>query len=254
MVDGKAGNERYGQRLSFLIPERRYDPRDPEMMDRADVDTDLLDGDLGNLRVINKWLGGLRAVRRGVVPLLGRMAPGATIDILDLATGSGDYPVELAKGMRRSGRSVRITAVDKNPFMIGTARKMTVDFPEITVDEMDILSLPFPDGSFDIVICSSAIHHFSRGDAVHLMADMNRIARVGFVVNDLERSRVGAYAAWLYGHLSTTNPVTRYDSYLSILRAFTMNELAAMTREAGIRLFAIRRQAFLRLVLVGVKS
>ena len=205
----KPGSERRGQKLNFLIPERRYDPQDPEMMDRAEVERDLLAGDLRNLRVINKWLGGLRAVRRGVVPLLDRIVPGSRIDVLDLATGSADYPVELAGGLRRLGRSVRITAVDKNPFMIETARKMTADYPEIAVHEMDILSLPFPDRSFDIVLCSSAIHHFSRRDAIHILSDMNRIARVGFVVNDLDRSRVGAWAAWLYGHLRIFSPALR---------------------------------------------
>jgi len=254
VVDGRADNGRHGQTLNFSVPERRYDPRDPEMMDRADADTDLLDGDLRNLRAINKWLGGLRVVRRGVAALMTRTAPEAGIDVLDLATGSADYPVDLAKRMRQSGRSVRVVAVDKNPFMVEIAQKRTAEFPEITVDEMDIRALPFPDGSFDIVLCSSAIHHLSREEALHLLADMNRIARIGFVVNDLDRSRAGAWAAWLYGHLSTSNPITRYDSYLSMLRAFTMDELAAMTHEAGVRSFTISREAFFRLLLVGVKS
>lgn len=239
-------------KLSFLIPERHYDPHNPEMMDRTGIDADLLAGDLGNLRTINNWFGGLRAVRRCVAPLIDGVVQGARIEVLDLATGSADCAVELAKRMRRLGRSVGITAVDKNPFMIETARKMAANFPEITIDEMDILSLPFPDRSFDIVLCSSAIHHFSRRDAVHILFEMNRIARVGFVVNDLDRSRFGAWAAWLYGHLATTNPITRHDSYASVLRAFTVSELTAMSREAGLHSFVVKRQVFFRLILVGV--
>ena len=153
--------------------------------------------------------------------------------------------------MKRVGRDVHITAVDKNPFMVDVARQRAAPFPEITVTEADVLSLPYPDRSFDIVLCSLAIHHFSRQDAVRLLVEMNRLCRVGFIVNDLNRTRLGAWTVWLYSHLVTTNPITRYDSYASVMNAFTANELAVMSQEAGIDAFAIKKQPLFRLILVG---
>ncbi len=236
---------------SLLVSHRRYHGDDPEVMDRPGNDPKLLADDLRNLRVINRYFGGLRAIRRSISPLIDRIDRRKSIEILDLATGSGDYPVFLVKWIKQQGRDVRITAVDKNPFMVEIARKRAVTCPEITIREMDVLSLSFPDRSFDIVLCSSAIHHFSREDAVYLLAQMNRLSRVGFIVNDLNRSLYGAWIVWLYAHLVTTNPITRHDSYASLLRAFTQNELAAMSREAGIRTFTIMKQPFFRLILVG---
>ncbi|HXG37631.1 MAG TPA: hypothetical protein VNL36_02545 [Bacteroidota bacterium] len=43
--------------------------------------------------------------------------------------------------------------------------------------------------------------------------------------------------------------MTRYDSYLSVLRAFTPEELADLAREAGIRTFTITQRPFFRLIL-----
>ncbi len=239
------------QQMSFFVPPRRYDPDIPEIMDRPGNDPALLADDLRHLRIINRFFGGLRAVRRNIASLLDRIDDGKTIDILDLATGSADYPVDLVRRLKRADRDVHVTAVDRNPFMIDVARKRTASFSEITVTEADVLSLPYPDRSFDIVLCSLAIHHLSHRDAVRLLAEMNRLSRVGFIVNDLNRTRLGAWTVWLYSHVATTNPILRYDSYASIMNAFTGDELATMSLEAGIDTFTIKKQAFFRLILVG---
>jgi ubiquinone/menaquinone biosynthesis C-methylase UbiE len=238
--------------VSFFIPTRRFDPDDPEIMDREGNDPAILASGLEELRKINRRFGGWRAVRRAIRPLVDRVDPGRKIEILDLGTGSADYPVHLAGWMRRLGRAVRIEAVDKNPFMIATARGRAAAWPEITIKKMDALSPAYADRSFDIVLASLTLHHFSRPDAIRILREMNRMSRVGFIVNDLDRSRIGAWVVWLYGHLATTNPITRHDAYESMLRGFTKNEMIAMSREAGLGSFAVRRMPFFRLLLVGV--
>lgn len=222
----------------------------PEMMDRPNADPSVLDDDLKNLRVINKLFGGLSAVRKNIIPLLKRIDPGKEITILDLATGSADHPLELAKLGRKLNLNLRITAVDKNPVMLKIARERTKGPGNITIEEQNILNPQYPDNSFDIVLCSLAIHHFSREDAIKILQQMNRLSRVGFIVNDLSRSWLGAWTAWLYTHVTTRNPMTLYDSYISVLRAFTPKELAAIAKEAGINGFTIKTQFFFRLVLV----
>jgi ubiquinone/menaquinone biosynthesis C-methylase UbiE len=221
-------------------------------MDRPGNDPALLADDLRNLRVINRCFGGLRVARRSIVRLIDGSPHRSPIELLDLATGSADYPVHIAEWMKSARRQVRIEAVDKNAFMVAAARERTARIPEISVHEIDILSLPYPDGSFDVVMCSSALHHFSRGEAVRILRDMIRISRIGIIVNDLERSRIGAWAAWLYVHSTTRNPITWNDSYVSVLRGFTKAELTAMAEEAGIKHHHVRRHPFFRLVLVGM--
>ncbi|MBI2620198.1 MAG: methyltransferase domain-containing protein [Ignavibacteriales bacterium] len=237
--------------MSFLIPRRQFDPAIQEMMDRSETDPDVLRDDLANLRTINKYFGGLEANRKSILPLFQEIPAERELTILDLATGSADQPIALVRFARREGRKIRIVALDKNPVMLSVARAECSAFPEITIEERDLLTLPYPDNSFDFVLCSLAIHHFSRGDAIEILRSMKRLSRVALVVHDLHRSWITAWAAWLYTHLTTRNPITLFDSYLSARRAFTAEELESMAREAGVHRKTITRYPFFRLVLVG---
>lgn len=237
--------------MAFLIPQRRFDPELPEMMDRENNNEALLRDDLKNLRIINKYLGGLSAVQREIVTLFEKINEQRAIEILDLATGSGDHPAAILKLARKINRAVKITAVDKNSEILEIARERTQPFQEIKLEPHDILALPYPAMSFDIVLCSLAIHHFSRERAVALLRTMKQLSRVGFIVNDLRRSWLAAWITWLYAHLTTRNPMTHHDSYLSVLRAFTQDEFQEMAREAGIQNFVIHKHPFFRLILIG---
>ncbi|HLF20571.1 MAG TPA: methyltransferase domain-containing protein [Bacteroidota bacterium] len=237
--------------MNLLVPQRLFDAAQPEMIDRADHDTALLAEDLSNLRRINRYCGGISAIRTPLVKLFDQVPPLKTIEILDLATGSADHPVEILNLARKSHRTLRIVAVDKNPQILEVASHITRDYPEISLAKEDLLQLDFADKSFDIVLCSLALHHFSNEDAVKILHEMHRLSRVGLIVNDLNRSWIGAWTAWLYTHATTRNPLTLNDSYLSVLRAFTPEELREMAVNAGIREFEIMTKPFFRLILVG---
>jgi ubiquinone/menaquinone biosynthesis C-methylase UbiE len=237
--------------MSLLVPTRRFDPTVPEMMDRGDADPVMLCGDLKNLRTINRLFGGLRTVRRSILPLFRKIRDGREVRILDLATGSADHPLALVELARRTMRKVHITAVDRNPFMLQVSRERTGQHLNIAVEEKDLLCLDYEPASFDIVICSLAIHHFSRDDAVRIVRSMHRLSRVGFIVNDLSRSWVAAWSVNVYTHLTSRNPMTLYDSYNSVLRAFTPREFEQIALDAGISTFKVETHPFFRLVLVG---
>ena len=237
--------------MALFVPMRRFDPAKPEMMDLPGNDPALLAEDLKNLRTINRYFGGFDAIGKTMLPFLRGVAPEKPVEILDLATGSADHPEEIARIAGKLGRTVRIVAVDRNPQILEIARRRTRGIPEIEIAQKDLLQLDFADASFDIVLCSLALHHFSREDAVKILSEMNRLSRVGFIVNDLSRSWIGAWTAWLYTHSTTRNPLTLHDSYASVLRAFTPVELREMAVEAGIKKFDIMTRPFFRLILVG---
>jgi ubiquinone/menaquinone biosynthesis C-methylase UbiE len=237
--------------VNMVVPPRQFDPNILEMMDRADADPRMVRDDLKNLRVINKLFGGLSAVRKSILPFISGSDEGGEIRILDLATGSADHPVRLAELARKLNRKVHVTAVDSNPIMLEIAREQTGRFANVVVEQHDIRNLNFPARSYDIVLCSLAIHHFSRTDAVHILNEMNRLSRVGFIVNDLNRSWVAVWSAKLYTHLTTHNPMTLFDTYVSVLRGFTPRELREMAIEAGIKKFTIKREPSFRLLLIA---
>ena len=224
-----------------------------EMMDRPDAHSDILEDDLRNLRIINRYFGGLSSLRKAVVPLGLKKSTAGPIAILDLATGSGDHPLSLVSAFRREGRRAHVTAVDRNEKMLRAARAYVGDAPEIQFDRQDIMNLPYEDNAFDIVTCSLAIHHFSGPDGVRLLREMNRLSRIGFVVNDLSRSLLGVASAWAYSRVTTRNPMTRYDSVLSVLRAYQKKEMNAMAVEAGVHPVRIYHVPFFRLITVKEK-
>ncbi|MEK6565210.1 MAG: methyltransferase domain-containing protein [Bacteroidota bacterium] len=240
--------------MALFVPMRRFDPAKPEMMDLPGNDPALLAEDLKNLRTINRYFGGFDAVAKTILPFFRSVASDKTVEILDLATGSADHPVEIARIAEKLGRRVHIVAVDRNPQILEIARRRTQGIPEIEVARKDLLQLDFTDGSFDIVLCSLALHHFSRQDAVGILTEMNRICRIGFIVNELNRSWIAACTAWVYTHVTTRNPLTLNDSYASVLRAFTPGELQEMAVEAGIKKFDITIRPFFRLILAGTVS
>jgi len=234
-----------------LTPDRQFDPDHPELMDLPDPDPQILRRDLENLRTINRYFGGLRAVRVHVIDLIQKIDPARTIEILDLATGSADHPIALVRLAQTMNRRIHITAVDRNPSMLGIARERAREYSEITFEQGDLLKLNHSPKSFDIVLCSLAIHHFSRTDAVSILRTMVGYSRVGIIVNDLYRSWPAAWTAWIYTHLTTRNPMTLNDSYVSVLRAFTPQELLEIADEAGVPNARIFSHPMFRLVLVG---
>ncbi len=128
---------------SHLLLKRQFKENKLEMMDQPDADPEMLVDDLHNLRIINRYFGGLSALRNAVVPIAMKTNPKEVATILDLATGSGDQPVSLAKAFRRLGKRVQITAVDKNEIMLNAARQHASGFHEIQFERADILNLPY---------------------------------------------------------------------------------------------------------------
>jgi ubiquinone/menaquinone biosynthesis C-methylase UbiE len=237
--------------MSFFVPARRYDRNTPEMIDDPNADAELLRDELKSIRNINRFFGGFTAIRRGILSLLDKERDGDEIRILDLGTGSADLPVYLIGIGQRLRKKFTITAIDNHPAVIQIARERTRSVAHLTIEQANLLELDYPPAMFDIVLCSLTLHHFSSEEVVEILRSMKRLCRIGFVVNDLRRSWIAAWATWLYIHLTTSNVMTVTDSYLSVLWGFTVGEMKSMAEQAGIHMFEIRKQAFFRLLLVG---
>ena len=235
--------------MSFLVPRRRFDPALPEMMDRRGNDPALLRADLCVLEKINRSLGGHR------IPLLylPDFVQQKPVTILDLGTGAADVPRAIARWARANGLKVQITGIDSNPDILAIARTNVPDFPEIRLESADLLALPYQPNSFDIILCSLTLHHFSEGDVVAILRRIHDIARGGYIVNDLRRHRFAIGLSKLMAHTIITNPIARFDAPTSCERAFTPAELCAMARRAGLNQFTLHRHRFFRMALVGRK-
>jgi SAM-dependent methyltransferase len=219
-----------------------------ELLDEPSHDMAELEQSLGHVASVNRWLGGVAAVTRYIKPLVRR---GTGARILDVATGSADIPVQIAKWARRGEHDVQIVATDVHPQMLALARKRARDFAEISVEEADALNLPYQDDAFDASVLSLALHHFDAVQQLRVLREMARVTRAVVLVNDLERTRLNYLGARL---LAATywrgNRLTRHDGPLSVLRSFTRSELGEIGRAAGLGA-RVERHFFQRIILIG---
>lgn len=237
----------------FPVPDRTYCT---ELLDRPEDcgGHGELAGSLADIRVVNRYLGGVSASLRHLdelAPYAGGLPTGEKLSVLDVATGSADIPVEMVGWAGRRGISVKITAVDISRSIVGHAKLLAAGYPEISFAVADGLRLPFSDGSFDIVHCSLALHHFREDDATLLISELARTARRGFIVCDLRRSWVAYGLIYILTRFLTDNRMTKNDGPVSVLRAFTKRELAALASGAGLSGFRVVSHPFWRMALVG---
>jgi SAM-dependent methyltransferase len=99
--------------------------------------------------------------------------------VLDVACGTG---IVARRAVGTVGPGGAVTAVDVNPAMLTTARRSapSAPGPQPVIDwhEADAGGLPFPDGSFDVVLCQQGLQFF--GDQAAATQEMRRVlARPG---------------------------------------------------------------------------
>jgi 2-polyprenyl-3-methyl-5-hydroxy-6-metoxy-1,4-benzoquinol methylase len=222
-----------------------------ELMDQPVEDRSDLAVALRDLRGVNRWLGGWRVLRSCMRSLLQGLPPGGTYRVLDIGTGSGDLPLQLARWARRRGLRLDILATDNHPQTLELARAHTAQDPDVQVGWADALALPFADREFDFALCSTMLHHFEGDDAARVLRELDRVATYGMVVNDLRRSRSALLGARLLAAtVWRSSRLTRHDGPLSVRKAFTPAELHAAARGAGLDRARVRTHPPFRLSLV----
>lgn len=106
-----------------------------------------------------------------VEPLLDSADVGVGDRVLDVACGTG----VVARGAAdRVGGEGRVTGVDLNPAMLEVAGQLRPDIEWRTADAAD---LPYPEGTFDVVLCASAVFFFP--DRARAFREMVRVAAPG---------------------------------------------------------------------------
>jgi ubiquinone/menaquinone biosynthesis C-methylase UbiE len=225
-----------------------------ELLDQTGHDPAELAANLHDIRTVNRLAGGAATVLRHLPELVCRVPDGSPVEILDLATGSGDIPRAIADWGRRNGYSLRLTVADFSPEILAEARHTLVDVPGVTFVVCDAREVPMAERSFDVVLCSLSLHHFAPGEAVRVLREMERLSRTGFILNDIRRSAMGYVTAWIASRVATRNRLTHHDMPLSVLRAYTPSELRTLLHEAGIPDARVTTHPLFRMAAVRHKA
>jgi len=184
---------------------------------------------------VNALFGGRMVTMVHVKRLLATLPPDRLVTVLDVGTGAGDIPRELVRWARRQGRRIRIFALDRDAATLQIAATLVRDYPEITFVRGDALALPIRAGSVDLTISAMTLHHLEPDAGVRYLAEMDRAARVGFVVNDLVRSRLAHWVVWLITRFITRGAISRHDGPLSVRRSYTPREVSGLCEQAGLK-------------------
>lgn len=222
--------------------QRQFDPATPELMDRPQPVTPELERDLHNLRELNRYLGGHRIIRHF---LRNWLQPHSSVKIVDLATASGDVPRLAVDFARSTGARVQIDAIDQQASSIEIARELSANYPEIAYHVTDIFAWG-PPRSYDIVLCSLALHHFSDDDAVRVLRHTRELSRAYVLVADLRRGWLATLGVHLLTSVIYREPMTRVDARVSAARAFSFAEMRNLAKRAGWQNFEHARFRFAR--------
>jgi SAM-dependent methyltransferase len=218
-----------------------------EWLDEEIHDPGALRRNLHDIRRINALLGWTALTVREVARSV-RASGAQSFSLLDVASGSADMPLAIARWAAHEGIAARIIATDLNPHIVAIARERAANVPTFAVEWQDALALPYDPGSFDIALCTLALHHFAPDDAVLLLRNL---ARVGHrvMVFDLVRSRLAYSGVVLLTHAIRMDTMTRHDAPISVRRGYTAPEVRALAARAGLVDAQVRMAFPYRLVL-----
>ncbi len=202
-----------------------------ELMDAPDISADEMRVTLDELTVINSVLGGYAPSLDGIRSLLPDGC--RRVRILDVGTGAGDTPRRIVRWATRRGIEATVVGVDLSGPTVESAREKGKRHQGLEFRCIDVRHLRVEE-PFDIVHTALTLHHFDDESAVSVLRTMDSLARWGIVINDLQRHPVAYHSiAWLSRCLSRSRLI-RNDAPLSVLRAFTREELAGLVARAGL--------------------
>ncbi len=209
---------------------------------RRSAQTEILDGrvDTAELAKILADLARFNGAMLGHWPVLRWLAqavndrpPGASLTLLDVGCGYGDLLRAVRRWAVRRGREMRLIGVDLSPQVVEIARGATDHAERIDYHAADIFEFK-PTVPIDFITTSLVTHHLSTDVIVRFLRWMEEHARRGWVIYDLERSRVPFHFIALAGVLLRLHPVVTYDGRVSVARSLTRGEWEKAIAQAGI--------------------
>jgi len=215
----------------------------PELMDDPHLDPAEHRHALAGLSRLNRWSRAAAAFW----PTLRQLAAGGKrVRVLDVATGSGDVPITLAKWAKAAGLEVEVHGCDISDTALSVARSRA-DGVTATFFQHNAVTDPLPDG-FDLVTCSLFLHHLPIAEVVTVLRHLRDAGRT-VMVNDLARGRLNFALVWLASHALTRSRVVHYDGPVSVRAAFTRTELQQLAEMAGMSGATVRSQWPCRMLL-----
>jgi hypothetical protein len=170
-----------------------------------------------------------------------------SLAILDLGAGDGSLGDDLTNWAARRGWNWQVTNLDLN------MQAMRLN-PTGSFVAGSVLSLPFRDGAFDVVMGSQMAHHLmTDAEVCQHFKEAWRVTKQVLFMNDLHRN-LGLYTVlWLLLWLHRYPDHFLSDGLLSVRRGWRVREWRSLVARAGIPHARVSLYAGARVVLEAHK-
>lgn len=218
-----------------MFVDTTYRSTAPEIMDDFQMEGDILRDALDKIASINQLLGGNKVTLEGVKSLIKGQPKSAVIRIVDIGCGNGDMLRALADYAAKNDLNFLLTGIDANNFTVQHARSLSSDYPNISYQCMDIFDGQSSIQASDIMLCTLTLHHFKDEEIFALLRRFHQNASLGFVINDLQRSKWAYHLFQALCFVFRLNHMSREDGLVSILRGFKKEDLLSYSKKLNFK-------------------
>lgn len=216
----------------------QYRTQEAEIMDDFSLQGEELREALDQIARINQLLGGNKVTLEGIKKVLPSNKT-ETITIADIGCGNGDMLRMLSDFAQKNELDFKLIGIDANEFTINYAKKLSVAYPNIDYQCVDIFSEDFKTLKFDIIVCTLTLHHFTNEQILNIITTFRDNAKTGIIINDLHRSKLAYRLFELICFIFKLNRMSRQDGLVSILRGFKKNELEEFSKKLNLKNYNI---------------
>lgn len=231
--------------MSAEVTSNRTVPKGSEALDfsrRADL-SELMDEPCSyeELRECLRDLAQVNSVTFGYRPTLEwleQFAPalhsGEALHVVDVGCGAGDVLRRIERWAAKRRMAVRLTGIDLNPNAVRAAREFTPEGSRIRWIAGEAYAFDATADPVDVAISSLFMHHLPDDGIVGFLQWMESVARKGWLINDLYRSRNSYLGFKLLAMLARWHRFVRHDGPVSFRRSFVPDEWRNYVEAAGL--------------------
>ncbi len=203
----------------------KYRSEQIEIMDDLDFQGKEMKNLLGDLKTVNKWLGGNSISIDGIEKLLSGHSKKDSVVILDIGCGDGELLRKCADYGKKNNYNFECIGIDFNQNILEFAKKKSCNYPNIKFKKIDVFLEEELIPNCDIALCTLFMHHFNNENIEALLRILLNKSKKGLVINDLQRSLVAFSLFKVVSELFLKTKTAKHDGLVSIARGFKKHEL-----------------------------
>ncbi|MBW1988000.1 MAG: methyltransferase domain-containing protein [Deltaproteobacteria bacterium] len=224
--------------LVYLVDaiDRAARTNKPENLDKPEVPAKKKQSIVQGLHRLNQAYFSYHRFVRILAPVVREVhaRTGRAARVLELASGSGEFTLALARLAAKKKLPLSITGSDYIPEYVAEGNRrakkqgLAVAFREVNAFAMEGAVSP---GEFDVVFVSQSIHHFSPGQLAMMIAQSSTAATTAFVGVDGYRSLplLGILPVVAAAYM---RPAGVHDAWVTARKLYTQQELALAAKIA----------------------